>query len=73
MKHFIVHITTEYCGMEWGQTWLVNGRTPTSAQRKVERVDWTHGDGIETQRVGTVEEVSKEHYQVLSQYIPVYG
>ena len=72
MKHFIAHITTEFCGMEWGQTVLIDAEDGELAQQYLEGTDWTHADGIETQEVGTVQEVPEEHYQVLSQYLPCF-
>lgn len=65
MKYFIVHVTTQYDGLEWGQDWLVRARTAGSARRKAERLDFTHENGIEVQEIDGAREITKEEAGVI--------
>jgi len=69
MKYFYVRITLQYDGMEWLEKTVISARNEEIASRKVMKTDWTHMDGIETQELSTIEEITKSEYEVLKKYI----
>jgi hypothetical protein len=69
MKYFFIRITTQYDGMEWTEKTVISARNEEIATRKVLKIDWTHGDGIETQELGTIQEITRAEYDVLLKFI----
>ncbi len=69
MKYFLVHVTTQYDGYEWGCLDLYEGKNEQEARQKAEQADYTHDNSIEVQEIEYIQEIPQEHYQVLRQYI----
>jgi len=71
MRYFYASITTRYDGFEWIERGVTRAVNEQHVQEKFDKFDWTHDNGFEEQGPASVEEISKEHYDVLSQYLVV--
>lgn len=69
MKYFYIRVTTQYDGLEWTSEAVTRGHSQETVQRKANRFDFTHDNGIEVQEVHEVREIPFSHFLILSEYM----
>ncbi len=69
MKYFYVWVTTQYDGYEWGSHDIVAAPSEAEATKIFEKIDYTHDNGVEVQKLGTLREISKGDFDILSKYL----
>lgn len=68
--YFYGHVTTQYGELEFGQGFVVEAGSLEEAMKRVNGIDWTHGDGIEEQQEPAhIRRISQDHFVILRQYL----
>jgi hypothetical protein len=69
MKHYFCSVITQYDGYEWVSYSVTRAHSQEIAERKTNKINWTHENGIEVQEPAWCREINKEDYQVLKKYL----